>query len=260
MHNSSGELHLDWFHKLLLQIRDKSNSSGGGENPISLPFNDLIDTVFLADLLLECILISAPGKDQPINAAPMGIKLAQGRYLLVQPFLNTDTYANLYQFPDATINFTKNPFFFATCALQGWGKGPTSPELPDEELYFWGDFPVPSLREADLTLKCTIEAPEDVVIVADHAIILLAVQACAILHLTLPVVNRADNLALEAVVHATRVKTYIEEGRLTEARELMDLILRYEKFVQEHAREESYASRAVDVVRKFLEPFLSQLQ
>ncbi|HMF34165.1 MAG TPA: DUF447 domain-containing protein, partial [Candidatus Lokiarchaeia archaeon] len=242
---------MDWL-RLLLQQTMQDNAHVEEEEPLIVPFHNLKGIAFPADTLLECILVTAAGDQSPPNAAPMGVKLSYREYLLVQPFTNTDTYGNLSAFPYATANFTTNPLLYAQCALRGWSKGPGEPELEADNYFAWSDFPVPSLKEAPLSLKCTVDTTVEDVVVRSRGFMLLAIQAAAILQPLLPIVNRADNLALEAVVHATRVKISTDEGDAEGAKDLLTLIARYEKFVKEHASEDSLAWRAIDIVGDFL--------
>jgi hypothetical protein len=240
---------MDWLRKLLNQSNGEEE-----ESPTILPFLDLKGTVIPTDTLCECILVTASEEHTPPNAAPMGVKLSYREYLLVQPFTNTDTYANLSSFPYATANFTTNPLLYAKCALRGWSKGPGEPELPMDNYHTWPDFPVPSLKEATLTLQCAVDTTVEDVVVSSRGFMLLAVQGAAILNPLLQIVNRSDNLAIEAIVHATRVKLFIEDGDLDSAKDLLSLIRRYEKFVKEHGSEDSPACHAIEMVNDFIEP------
>jgi hypothetical protein len=239
---------LDWLRKI-----------AGKEGPLAVSFQDLKGDFFPPDTLLESILITAGGDSTPVNAAAMGVKLTRGEYLLVQPYTNTDTYRNLTQFPFATVNFTTNPLTFATCALQGWGAGPYSPELEDNALLNWKDFPIPSLKSAFLSLKCTIE-PMDKVKVGLRGMFLLEIKGAAILTPSLPISNRADNLALEAVVYATRVKVFTDQENYQLAKDLLITIKKYEKYIKSNALEKSPAWEAIERVNTFLKPYLSKIR
>lgn len=241
-------LKLDWLRKIV-----------GKEGPLLVSFQDLKGNFFPPDTLLESIVLTAPGDSTPVNAAAMGVKLTQGEYLLVQPYANTDTYQNLSQYPFATVNFTTNPLTFATCALRGWGEGPNSPELEDNALLHWKDFPIPSLKSAFLSLKCTRE-PMDTVKIGPRGMFLLNIKGAAILTPSLAIFNRADNLALEAVVHATRVKVFMDQENFQLAKDLLVTIKKYEKFIRSTALEKSPAWEAIERVNTFLKPYLSKIR
>ena len=238
---------MDWLRKLV-----------GKEGPLKVSFQDLKQEGFSQDTPLESICITAGGDFTPANCAAMGVKLTRGDYLLVQPYRNTVTYQNLSQFPFATVNFTTNPLTFAVCALKGENAGPHAPESSMEELIQWKDFPVPSLKSAFLSLKCMRETMDDVNI-GQRGMFLLSVKEAAILTPTLPLTNRADNLALEAVVHATRVKIFTEQENFSLAKDLLATIKRYETYIKANAPENSPAYEAIERVNTFLQPYLSRI-
>ncbi len=231
----------------------------GKEGPLVISFQDLKEYSFPQDTLFESILITAGGDSTPVNCAAMGVKLTRGEYLLVQPYTNTDTYRNLSQFPFATVNFTTNPLMFAICALKGWDEVPDAPELGDEEIVFWKDFPVPSLRSAFLSLKCTRETMDHVK-VGPRGMYLLVIKEAIVLTPTLPLTNRADNLALEAVVHATRVRIFTDQGDLQLAKDLLVTIKKCENYIKSNALEKSPAWEAIGRVNAFLKPYLSKIR
>ncbi len=239
---------VDWLRKLV-----------GKEGPLAISFQDLKEKFFPQDTLFESILISAGGDSTPANCAAMGVKLTRGEYLLVQPYTNTDTYRNMSQFPFATVNFTTNPLIFAKCALEGWDEGTHAPELGEEELVFWKDFPVPSFKSAFLSLKCTRETMDHVK-VGPRGMYLLVIKEAIVLTPTLPLTNRADNLALEAVVHATRVRIFADQGDLQLAKDLLVTIKKCENYIKSNALEKSPAWEAIERVNSFLKPYLSKIR
>lgn len=230
----------------------------GTDEPLDVSFQELKERYFPPDTLFESILISTGGDHAQVNAAAMGVKLTGKEYLLIQPYTNTDTYRNMFQFPFATVNFTTNPLTFARCALQGWEEGPSNPELGNEDLYQWKDFPVPSLKSAFLSLKCTREPMENVK-VGSRGMFLLVVKGAVVLTPPFPLTNRADNLALEAIVHATRIKVFTGQGNFQMAKDLLVTIKKYEKYVKSNAFEGSPAWEAMERVNTFIKPYLSKI-
>ncbi len=228
------------------------------EGPIVVSFQELKENFFPQDTLFESILITAGGDTTPANCAAMGVKLTRGEYLLVQPYTNTDTYRNLSQFPFTTVNFTSNPLTFALCALEGWDERTNVPELGKEELVYWKNFPVPSLKSAFLSLKCTRETMDNVK-VGPRGMYLLIVKEATILTPMLPLTNRADNLALEAVVHATRVRIFTDQENFQLAKDLLVTIKKYENYIKSNAFEKSPAWETIDRVNAFLKPYLLRI-
>ncbi len=232
----------------------------GTDGPFAVSFQDLKEKCFPQDTLFESILITAGGDSTPANCAAMGVKLTRGEYLLVQPYSNTDTYRNLSQFPFATVNFTTNPLTFAICALEGWGDaGLNAPELGEEDLVSWKNFPVPSLKSAFLSLKCTRESMDNVK-VGPRGMFLLTIKEAMVITPTLPLTNRADNLALEAVVHATRVRIFADQENIQLAKDLLVTIKMYEKYIKSNALEKSPAWETIERVNLFLKPYLSKIR
>lgn len=100
----------------------------------------------------------------------------------------------------------------------------------------------------------------DNVKVGPRGMFLLSIKEAVVLTPTLPITNRADNLALEAVVHATRVRIFTDQENFQLAKDLLLTIKKYESYIKSNALEKSPAWEAIERVNLFLKPYLSKIR
>ncbi len=65
------------------------------------------------------------------NCACMGVRFIDEETFQMTPFLATDTYQNLFNFPYVSINFVNNMYLYAKAALIGENAGPNEPEFSE---------------------------------------------------------------------------------------------------------------------------------
>ncbi|OLS15551.1 MAG: hypothetical protein RBG13Loki_0819 [Promethearchaeota archaeon CR_4] len=95
--------------------------------------------------------------------------------------------------------------------------------------------------------------------IGSRGIFLLVVKGAVVLTPTLPLTNRADNLAIEAVVHATRIKTFTDQGNFQMAKDLLATIKKYETYIRSNALEGSSAWETIERVNTFVKPYISKI-
>ncbi len=70
----------------------------------------------LPGVVYETIITTTDRKNKP-NGAPMGIHLDKDNYIIIRPFVQSDTFQNLWDNEQAIINFTEDPKLFTYCTL-----------------------------------------------------------------------------------------------------------------------------------------------
>ena len=66
-------------------------------------------------MIRESIVITTDKKNN-VHVAPMGI-IFKKKYIIISPFVPSQTYSNLKEYPYAVINFTDDVKIFSDCIL-----------------------------------------------------------------------------------------------------------------------------------------------
>ena len=181
-------------------------------------FAEKLDTFgFREGCTAEVVLVTFNPDGSP-NAAPMGAKRTGATEFEVKPFKNSATYRNLLRDPRSTMNVTSDPAVFLATAF----KDEVSNQPAMDSL---------RLRDCDACITC--ERIEGVEFSPDRHLFKNKAKEIEV-HVSHPrVFNRGVAEAVEAVIHATRVKAFRSQGRHEDADAL-------EKKVQE----------CIDIVRR----------
>jgi len=165
----------------------------------------------------EVVLVTVNPDGSP-NAAPMGAKRTGATVFEVKPFKTSATYRNLSRDPRSTMNVTSDPtVFLATAFKEEIPKQPAMDGL--------------RLKACDACITC--ERIEGVELSAERHLYRNTVKDVAVYVSHPRVFSRGVAEAVEAVIHATRVKAFHMQGRHEdadaleeEARMCMDVVRR----------------------------------
>jgi len=169
----------------------------------------------LYEIIATTYSISKNGKEIKPNASCMGIRMIEGEQIQISPFYNTITYKNLKEYSTIAINFVDDVYLYALAAL----KEPDSPinltDFPSK--YF--DFTylesramdVPYIKKAwgiligEVSHEFQKTKNDDLgeVIVPVFKLNVIFTEKLRETH---KLFNRAENLALEVIILATRLK------------------------------------------------------
>ena len=188
--------------------------------------------------IVETILITR-NKDGSYSAAPMGVT-RNGSTLIVRPFKSTQTFTNLSHGGSASINLSDNSrLFLATAFKEDVEEQPSVDES--------------GLEGADATIQTETEemfnkselrasfslTPRDIKIKSPHP----------------TVFSRGRSEAIEAIIHATRIQVFNEEGRDSEVQTLIgkvrDNIDVIKKVSSEESREYIVAEKLLSLIKKW---------
>jgi len=82
-------------------------------------------------VVYETIITTTDKKNKP-NGAPMGILQDKDDYIIIRPYVQSDTFQNLWDSELAIINFTEDPKLFTYCTL-------FQDELPEDAFSHYKD-------------------------------------------------------------------------------------------------------------------------
>ncbi len=212
-------------------------------------FNRLYEAIAVTLTKLEKEKIILP------NSACMGVKFLDNNTFQMTPYLETDTYKNLIKFTYVSINFVDNIYFYAQAALLGENLGQTKREFPDSYYDFKDEIPYlkeswgvifGKLNEHKIITKAT-HLGENNVLQANFKIIdFIKIQES--FHLK----NRAENLALESIILATRLKIAVKKENKEMYEKIYDKILYYNEQIKDFAKNDN-AIETMDFIMNYIE-------
>jgi len=162
---------------------------------------------FPENCIVETILVTR-NQDGSHNAAPMGVT-RDGASLIVRPFKSTQTFKNLSLGGEASINLSDDPrLFLATAFKEEVDDQPKADES--------------GLEGADATIQTRIG---EMFNETEHrASFTLKPRDVVVKSLYPTVFSRGRSEAMEAIIHATRIQVFSEEGRDSEVTKLKDRV------------------------------------
>lgn len=212
-------------------------------------FNRLYEAIAVTLTKLEKEKIIIP------NSACMGVKFLDNNTFQMTPYLETDTYKNLIKFPYVSINFVDKINFYAQAALLGENSGLTEREFPDSSYDFKDEIPYlkeswgvifGELDEHKIITKAT-HLGENNVLQANFKIIDF-IKIRESFHLK----NRAENLTLESIILATRLKIAVKKENKEMYEKIYDKILYYNEQIKNFAKNDK-AIETMDFIVSYIE-------
>ncbi|MBN1801911.1 MAG: DUF447 family protein [Candidatus Lokiarchaeota archaeon] len=179
-----------------------------------------IDLGFKPNYLYE-ILATTISKIKKIpNTSAMGIRLTQDNFITIKPFPKTKTLQNLKETKIITINLVDDIHLYALSALKNEDLGIIFPreyyEYEELSYLFNSDsspskISIPFIKQSWAVLICVVSKENSVIkkdLLGDVSLIEFYLKPLKIKFFrnSAKLFNRAENLALESIIIATRIK------------------------------------------------------
>ncbi len=187
----------------------------------------------LYEIIATTYSIIENGKEIKPNASCMGIRMIDGEQIQISPFYNTITYKNLKEYNTIAINFVTDVYLYALAAL----KEPDSPidltEFPSKYYDFKyiesRAMDVPYIKKAWGLLVGEVSHEFQKTKDNNFGEIVIPVFKLDViftekLQETHKLFNRAENLALEVIILATRLKIASENHNQTQFSKIYEKI------------------------------------
>ncbi len=160
---------------------------------------------FSKGIITETIVSTYNVEGQP-TAAPMGVTMENTQHITIRPFTSTLTYKNLQLKKCAVINVTEDPeLYYRTAFKEANPKG----RIPQEWFGKADAVDAPKLRMADAHIEVSVVDLS--IFEAERAKVLCQVKLIKAPKMLPTVYCRASYAAIEAVIHATRVKVLVND-------------------------------------------------
>ena len=203
----------------------------------------LADLGFQKGVIMETV-VSTYGEDGKPNAAPMGVVMENAHRIVIRPYTSSSTYKNLQSKKCAVVNVTSDPELFYRTAFKE-----ANPEgnVPQEWFEKAEIVDAPRLRKADALIEISVAdvtslGAEKVKVSCDVKLI----KAARILPRAY---CRALFATIEAIIHATRVKTFLASDQEKQALKLLETISVCRDAVNRVAPNSLYAETMADLTK-----------
>jgi len=203
------------------------------------------DLAFSKGVIAEAVVSTYKSDGKP-NAAPMGVVMEDDSHLTISLFNSSSTCRNLKVNKCAVVNVTNDVEVFYKAAFK---EANPNGELPGEWFESASAVNAPKLRLVDATIEVSID--EFVPIGAEKTRVTCKVENVIASKQYPHVYCRALAATLEAIIHATRVKVFIEEeNKKKQVCELMKLIEKSRDVVDKVAPQSKYALVMADLMKR----------
>jgi hypothetical protein len=205
---------------------------------------EITDLGFSEGVIVETVVSTYNVDGQP-NAAPMGAIMTSPQRLVLRIYTSSLTYKNLQSKRCAVVNVTSDPeVFYRTAFKEANPKG----RMPQEWFEKAETVDAPRLRTADALIEVTVAdiRPFD----AERAEVLCDVELVKASSVLPKVYCRALFATIEAIIHATRVKTFMIHGdrqKREQALKLLEMIRECHDVVNRVAPNSRYSEIMADL-------------
>jgi len=176
----------------------------------------------------------------------MGVKFKKDRKFVIRPYIATQTFKNLEKRRQCVVNLTYEPEVFFRSAFKKSGRKDMLPVTWFERS---GRVEAPRLRGADASIEAGVtrirrmndERAEVSCNILDAKVLKLAVKGYC----------RANFAVIESVIHATRLRKALSEGRKSDVRRFIALIREYQKLTERVAPKTKYVKIMDELLAMF---------
>lgn len=169
----------------------------------------------LYEIIATTYSITKNGKEIKPNASCMGIRMIEGGQIQISPFYSTITYKNLKDYSTIAINFVDDVYLYALAALKEPDSSISLTDFPSKYYDFKylesRTMDIPYIKEAWGILIGEVSQEYQNTKTDDLGEVIIPIFKLDViftekLQETHKLFNRAENLALEAIILATRLK------------------------------------------------------
>jgi hypothetical protein len=205
----------------------------------------LTDLGFSEGIITETIVSTYDPNGEP-NAAPMGVTMEDGHHLTLNFFNSSSTLRNLRVNRCAVINSTSNMEIFYKTAFKEANPGG---KLPSEWFEKTEGINAPRMRFADALIDVSVDELKPISNEKTRAV--LHVDKVHAKRKYPQVPCRAMSATLEAIIHATRVKVFVnDEKNQRQVTKLLDTIDNCNNVVNRVAPNSSYSAIMTDLMKR----------
>jgi hypothetical protein len=218
----------------------------------------------LYEILATTYYITEDGKEIKPNASCMGIRVLEDKQIQISPYSSTSTYRNLKKSNIITINFVDNVYLYALAALKERDSPIRLTEFPLEFYEFKylekRAMDVPYIKTAWGILICEVSQEFEKTKQNGFGEVIIPVfKLNTIFHHKIQesykLFNRAENLALEAIILATRLKIAKKKNDQQLFHKIYEKILDHKGNIERFGKNED-ALKAIALVGNYIDSLI----
>lgn len=214
----------------------------------------------LYEIIATTYSILENGKEIKPHASCMGIRMIEEEQIQISPYYSTITYKNLKDYSTIAINFVDDIYLYALAAL----KEPNSPfnltEFPSKYYdfkYLESRFmDIPFIKKAWGILIGEVSHEFQKTKTNDLGEVIIPIFKLDVIYAekllnTYKLFNRAENLALEAVILATRLKVAKENQNQAQIIRINEKIKEYIENIERFGHNKR-ALKTIELIKKYI--------
>ena len=215
---------------------------------------------YLYEIIATTYSITEDDKEIKPNASCMGIRVIEDNQIQISPFSNTLTYKNLKRSSIIAINFVNDIYLYALAALKEKKSSIGLTEFPQKYYDFkYLDklaMDIPYIKKAWGILVGEVSQETQKIKNNDFGEVIipifkLNVIFCEKFRESFKIFNRAENLALEAIILATRLKIAKKKRDNQLFLKIHEKIADYMADIERFGKNQD-ANKAIDLVSKYI--------
>lgn len=215
---------------------------------------------YLYEIIATTYSLTEDEKEIKPNASCMGIRLLENTLIQISPYSTTSTYKNLKKNGIIAINFTDNVYLYALAALKDQDSPIGLTEFPPEHYDFKYletlSMDLPYLKDTWGILICEIsqefkKKKNDVLGDIMIPVFILKTIFYEKFRNSFKIINRTENLALETIILATRLKIAKNNDDDKLFHKIYDKILDYIENIERFGKNKD-ALMAIDLVNNYI--------
>jgi len=219
----------------------------------------------LYEIIATTYSITKNGKGIKPNASCMGIRMIEGEQIQISPFYNTITYKNLKEYSTVAINFVDDVYLYALAALKEADSPINLTDFPSKYYDFTHleshAMDVPYIKKAwgiligEVSHEFQKTKNDDLgeVIVPVFKLDVIFTEKLRETH---KLFNRAENLALEVIILATRLKIARENQNQVLFTKIYGKITDYRENLERFCKNKN-ALKTISLVNKYISSLMN---
>ena len=207
--------------------------------------------------VLACTISKKNEIEYP-NTASMGIRVIDDKLLKIKPYYNTMTHRNIKEYGIVSLNFIEDVALFAQASLKEIKRDFKGFPIEDYLYYCYrrNDYKIPYLKQAWMVIFCNVVNETHVVKQDEMGSINATEFELEVIYSikkkeSFKLYNRAENLALESIILATRLKIARENKDEILYSKIETRINEYLNMITQFGRNSS-ALKTINLVKEFI--------
>jgi len=207
--------------------------------------------------VLACTISKKNEIEYP-NTASMGIRVINDKLLKIKPYYNTMTHRNIKEYGIVSLNFIEDVVLFAQASLKEIKRDFKGFPIEDYLYYYYRrkDYKIPYLKQAWMVIFCNVVNETHVVKQDEMGSINATEFELEVIYSikkkeSFKLYNRAENLALESIILATRLKIARENKDEILYSKIETRINEYLNMITQFGRNSS-ALKTINLVKEYI--------